>query len=132
MKESSTSVTPLVVVRIPSPVGPIVRCQGSLTFANAESLRRDLALLIFGRRDSLIVNVSGVRQLDPQGALALVDTGVELARAGGRLVLVAEREPAAGFIQTHGIDRTLEVCPSEDAALALLSGDLAHRKPAAL
>lgn len=112
---------PLAVIRIPSPQGPIVRCQGSLTFANVESLRRDLGLLISGRRDNLIVNLSGVRHLDPHGALALVDAGAELSRGGGRLVLVAEREPAAGFIHTHGIDLTLEVCPSEDAALALLS-----------
>lgn len=121
MNESSASSGPLAVVRIPSPWGPIVRCQGSLTCANAESLRRDLALLISGRNDSLIVNVSGVRQLDPQGALALVDAGKEMSRTGRRLVLVAAREPAAGFLSTHGIDQELAVCASEDAALALVT-----------
>lgn len=111
----------LAVVRIPSPRGPIVRCQGSLTLTNAESLRRDLALLISGRHESLIVNMNEVRYLDPHGALALVEAGQEMSRAGGRLVVVAGREPAAGLMNTLGIDRELAICASEDAALALVS-----------
>lgn len=121
MSSQSRSPSSLAVVRIPTPRGPIVRCQGSLTASNVESLRRDLSLLISVGPPSLIVNVSAVRQLDSDGALALREATEQMARTGGQLVVVDARPAVEHYPNPLKEDGDLTVCCSEEAALALIA-----------
>jgi anti-sigma B factor antagonist len=100
----------------------VVRCQGDLTIATAETLRRNLALLISGGHESLLVNVSGLRRLDAQGSVALLEAARSMAARGRRFILVAGRDPAADFLRVVGFARLVPVCRSEEEALALLDG----------
>src|SRR4051812_15060860 len=60
--------------RLPGDLGPVVRCTGELTLATRESLKRELDLLISIGHSALILNVTGCRVLDVDGALLILDT----------------------------------------------------------
>jgi anti-anti-sigma factor len=87
-------VTPLTLSRAPGPQGLTLRCQGDLTFATVESLRRELGLITHGRPQRLVVDISAVRHLDGAGLRALSETARDMEAAGGRLEVLAGTGPA--------------------------------------
>lgn len=105
----------ITIVRIPSPKGPILRCQGHLTVETAEMLRRDLILLASAGHERVIVNLNGVRRIDADGILALVEPARQNRACA--VMLVATAEPALGYLHLTGVDRILPVFASEQAAL---------------
>ncbi len=110
--------SPLTVIRIPGPHGPILRCQGSLTVSTTEVLRRDLGLLSSSGHGGVVINLNGIRQIDQDGVLALVD----LAEPGrSRLVLAVATEPTAGYLHLTGVDRVLPIYRTEAEAVAALA-----------
>jgi ABC-type transporter Mla MlaB component len=82
-------VTPLTLSRAPGPLGLTLRCQGDLTFATVESLRRELGLITHGRPQRLVVDISAVCRLDDAGLRALSETAREMEAAGGHLEVLA-------------------------------------------
>ena len=116
------SIMPLTLLRIPGPHGPIVRCQGDLTLSTVELLRRDLMLLASCGHEGLTVNVSALRELDSHGVLALLEAARAIEAGGGRMALVASRDPAANYLHLLGADGMLPVFRSEAEALAFLDG----------
>lgn len=114
--------TPLTMVRLPGPHGPTVRCQGDLTVATMEALRRDLALLTAAGHEGLLVDVTGVRHMDADAVLALVEAARAMKERGGRLVLVAGRDPSAAYLRLLGVERVVSLARSEQEAQVLLDG----------
>lgn len=114
VKEVST--TPITIVRIPGTKGPILRCQGHLTVETAEVLRRDLMLLASAGHSRIIVNLNGVRKIDADGMLALVEPARLYPKCP--VMLVIATEPALGYIHLTGIDQILPLFESEGAALS--------------
>jgi anti-anti-sigma factor len=111
---------PITIVRIPGAKGPILRCQGHLTVETAEVLRRDLMLLASAGHAHIIVNLNGVRKIDSDGVLALVETAQRFPACS--IVLVIATEPAQGYIHLSGVDRLLPLFQSESAALSVPFG----------
>ena len=107
---------PITIVRIPGAKGPILRCQGHLTVETAEVLRRDLMLFASAGNSRIIVNLNGVRKIDADGILALVEPAQLNPKCA--VVLVSATEPAQGYIHLNGVDRILPLFESEGAALA--------------
>jgi anti-anti-sigma factor len=113
---------PLTLLRIPGAPGPIVRCQGDLTVFTVETLRRDLMLLAACGHKGIVVNVSALRDLDRYGVSALLEAARAVQHRGGRMALVASRDPAANYLHLRGADAMLPLFRSEAEALAAIEG----------
>jgi anti-anti-sigma factor len=113
---------PLSFMRIPGPHGPILRLNGDLTVTTMEALRRELGMLTSAGHEGLVVNLSGVRSMDADGALAVIEAGRRMGTRHGKLVIVAGGGPAADYLHLVGADRVLPVCATEKEALAAVDG----------
>jgi len=106
----------LFLVRTPGPHGPTLSCRGELTLATREGLRRELALLLAGRHEGLVVDLTAVTRCEPEGAQVVVDAAHRLREFGGRFVVVPGRHRLSD-------GTALLVAADEDEAQALLRGD---------
>jgi anti-anti-sigma factor len=109
-------------MRIPGPHGPILRLNGDLTVTTMEALRRELGMLTSAGHEGLVVNLSGVRSMDADGALAVIEAGRRMGTRRGRFVIVSGRGPAADYLHLVGADRILPVCTTEKEALDAVDG----------
>jgi len=90
----------------------------SLRGAAVDTLRRELRNLIApGRR--LILHMSGVENIDTQGAGAIVEVSRQLRAAGGALKLVGLEKKVEAFFELLRLTRTIEIHGSNSAALAM-------------
>jgi anti-anti-sigma factor len=107
----------LHLVRLPGEFGPILRCQGQLTVATIEALRRELALLDSFNHPVIILNVAGCRNLDVDGILTVFDCCRQLRDRGRHLIVVAGEGAVARLLRVVGMDWVLPVYSTEDTAM---------------
>ena len=78
--------------------------------------RLDDALTAAGRTD-VVVDLSGVDFLDSTGLSVLVKAQQTVQEAGGKLAVVVTAERVAKVFRITGLDQTLALHPTLDAAL---------------
>lgn len=117
---NTVSAPVLHLMRLPGEFGPILRCEGQLTVATREALRREIALLDSLSHPVIILNLAGCQGLDVDGMLVVLDCCRQLREEGRRLVMVAGNRAVARLLRVMGMDWVLPVFPTEEAAMRAL------------
>jgi len=110
----------LELTRIPGQYGPVVRCRGILNQATAEQFRQAVSILIPMRHHAILLDLSGLRQVDSTGLAALRALLEACAPERVRPVLITGTGAAAEAVTLLGLDRQVIAVPSEAEALDAL------------
>jgi len=89
----------------------------SLRGQEVKSLRRQLKSLVApGRR--LVLHMTGVENVDSQGAGAILEYARKLKTSGGTLRLVGLQNKVSAFFEMLQLHRAVEMCTAQSEAFA--------------
>jgi anti-sigma B factor antagonist len=112
----------LRVTRLPGEYGPILRCDGELSVATAEILRRELADLEPMGHPALTLDLADCDFLDVEGMVVVLHAFRQWRRHGRRMAVVGGTRAVSRLLQVTGIDRIIPTFPTEETATRALRG----------
>lgn len=95
----------------------VLECSGRLNMVSAPAFREQVAKVVDGGRNRLVVELSGVDFMDSSGLGALVGCLKTARQAGGDLRIAAPSEQVAMVLKLSNIDKILRTYPDGDAAV---------------
>lgn len=98
----------------------VVELSGDLDIAATTALDPDLEQRFAEHDNHVVLDLTDVVFVDSTGLSSLVRAMKTLQRGGRRLALVVAPGIVARALEVTGLERTLEVHPSRDAAVATL------------
>jgi anti-sigma B factor antagonist len=96
----------------------LARVHGDVDIATAPRLREQLVALVAKGQTRLVVDLDGVGFMDSTGLGVVISVLKRTRTHGGDLRLVANQESLTSLFQLTGLDRTLPLCTSVEAAIA--------------
>ena len=105
----------------------IVEVHGPLLFPESRVLGQKLAGIVRDGNRELVLDLSGVTEMDTALVGLLLATARQLGRHGGRLTLVTDDPHTLALLASTGLRSRVEVTPTQPEALRR-SGGRGHRR----
>jgi anti-anti-sigma factor len=108
----------LVIERSEGPDQVTLTAKGEIDLASVGLLESEINASLESGVDLLVIDLLGVTFLDSTGLRNLLSTHTKMEERGGRLALVVTGGPVMRLFDVTGIESSLNIYPSVDAATA--------------
>lgn len=101
----------------------ILRPQGRLDSESAPALGDDMATLIAGGANKLLVDMSSLHYISSAGLRVILQAAKQIRSKGGRLALCSMNDHVRDIFEISGFAVILDISASHDEAMGRLAGD---------